>query len=40
MSQYVLDTSALFVYIENEDGTSEVERVIMETLAGQHTLHV
>jgi len=40
MSQYVLDTSALLAYIENEDGASEVERVLMETLDGHHTLFV
>lgn len=40
MSQYVLDTSALLAYIENEDGASEVEQVLMETLDGQHTLSV
>ena len=40
MSQYVLDTSALLAYIENEDGASEVEQVLMETLDGQHALSV
>ena len=40
MSRYVLDTSALLAYIENEDGVADIERVLMETLDGQHTLYV
>ena len=40
MSRYVLDTSALLAYIENEDGVRDIERVLMETLDGQHTLYV
>lgn len=40
MSCYVLDTSALLAYIENEDGASEVEQVLLEALDGNHTLYV
>ena len=37
MSVYVLDTSALLAYIENEDGVTEVESVLIETLDDRHT---
>jgi len=40
MSFYVLDTSALFAFIENEDGAADIERMLMETLNEQHTLYV
>ena len=40
MSVYVLDTSALLAYIENEDGVTEIESVLLETLDDRHTLYV
>ena len=40
MTTYVLDTSALFAYIEDEDGANVIENVFLETLMGQHTLYV
>ncbi len=40
MSVYVLDTSALLAYIENEDGMADIERIFMETLANRHTLYI
>jgi predicted nucleic acid-binding protein len=40
MSCYVLDTSALLAYIENEPGTAEIERLLQETLDHQHTLYI
>ncbi|MFZ2955441.1 MAG: type II toxin-antitoxin system VapC family toxin [Candidatus Ozemobacteraceae bacterium] len=40
MSIYVLDTSALLAYIENEDGVADVERVLLETLDDQHKIYV
>lgn len=38
MSLYVLDTSALLAYIENEAGATIVGRVILEAIDGRHTL--
>ncbi len=32
MTDYVLDTSALFAYIENEDGSSEVSTILQQAL--------
>ena len=40
MSCYVLDTSALLAYIENEPGTAEIDRLLRETLDDQHTLYI
>jgi predicted nucleic acid-binding protein len=40
MSTYVLDTSALLAYIEDEEGATTVEQVLMETLLEQHTLYI
>ena len=40
MNGYVLDTSALLAYIENEDGVADIERVLIEALDDQHTLYV
>lgn len=40
MSCYVLDTSALLAYIENEPGTTEIDRLLQETLDEQHTLYI
>jgi uncharacterized protein len=40
MSVYVLDTSALLTYIENEDGVAEVNRVLLEALDNRHTLYM
>ena len=40
MSVYVLDTSALLAYIENEDGVTEIENVLLETMDNQHTIYV
>ena len=38
MSRYVIDTSALLAYIENEDGAIEVEQLIIDALENQHTV--
>ena len=35
MSEYVLDTSALLTYIENEDGIEEVESLLLQALNGK-----
>lgn len=35
MSCYVLDTSALLAYIENEPGTADIDRILRETLKRQ-----
>ena len=40
MSVYVLDTSALLCYIENEDGSNIIENLFLETLMEQHTLYI
>ncbi len=40
MSAYVFDTSALLAYIENEDGVTTVERILLEAIDGQHTLYI
>lgn len=40
MSLYVLDTSALLAYIENEDGAHIIENIFLETLMEQHTLYI
>lgn len=40
MSTYVLDTSALLAYIENEAGATIVEQLILEAIEGQHTLYM
>jgi predicted nucleic acid-binding protein len=37
---YVLDTSALLAYIENEPGTDDIDRLLQETLNHQHTLYI
>ena len=38
MNHYVLDTSALFALIENEEGVSEVETLLLQAIEGQHEL--
>ena len=40
MTIYVLDTSALLTYIENEDGVAEISRILLETLDNRHTLYM
>jgi uncharacterized protein len=40
MSIYVLDTSALLAYIEDEDGANIIENIFMETLMEQHSLYI
>ena len=40
MSCYVLDTSALLAYIENEPGTAKIDRLLRETLDDQHILSI
>ena len=40
MSVYVLDTSALLAYVENEDGVADIDRILLETLDQQHTLYM
>ena len=40
MTIYVLDTSALLTYIENEDGVAEINRILLETLDNRHTLYI
>ena len=35
MNQYVLDTSALLAYIENEDGTDEIDFLLRQALQNQ-----
>jgi len=40
MSNYVLDTSALLAYIENEEGANEVEVLLLEGFDEKHTLYV
>ena len=40
MTVYVLDTSALLAYIENEDGVAEINRILLEALDNRHTLYM
>lgn len=40
MTQYVLDTSALLTYIENEAGAAEVEALLKKTLDAETVLFV
>ena len=40
MSIYVLDTSALLTYIENENGVAEIEQIVMETIDKLHILYI
>ena len=40
MNQYVLDTSALLAYIENEDGTTAVEALLQEAIDDEAELYV
>ncbi|GAK53147.1 PilT protein domain protein [Candidatus Moduliflexus flocculans] len=40
MSRYVLDTSALFAFIENEEGAQEVETLLIQTIEGRHELAI
>jgi PIN domain nuclease of toxin-antitoxin system len=35
MNQYVLDTSALLAYIENENGTDEIDFLLRQALQNQ-----
>lgn len=40
MMQYVLDTSALLTYIENEEGTSEIEALLQKALDEEVVLYI
>jgi len=40
MSRYVLDTSALFALIENEDGAQDVEALLIQAIEGQHEVAI
>ena len=40
MSNYILDTSALLAYIENEEGADKVETLLMNALEGTDTLFI
>lgn len=40
MSDYVLDTSALLAYIENEEGAEKIEILLMNALEGMDTLFI
>ncbi len=40
MSTYVLDTSALLAYIENEDGAKEVDHVLNDAMDDRHTVYI
>ena len=35
MTEYVLDTSALIPFIENEEGTSEIQALLSKALDGE-----
>ena len=40
MIQYILDTSALFTYIENEEGAIEIEALLQSALADEVVLYI
>jgi predicted nucleic acid-binding protein len=40
MNEFVLDTSALLAYIENEDGADEIENLLKQALEEQVTLFI
>ena len=40
MTQYVLDTSALLTYIENEEGATEVEALLQKALDAEAVLYI
>jgi len=40
MSNYVLDTSALLAYIENEDGADEIGTLLMNALDGRDEISI
>ncbi len=40
MSTYVLDTSALLAYIEDEDGANEVDHVLNDAMDDRHTVYI
>ena len=40
MTQYVLDTSALLTYIENEEGAAEVEALLEKALDAEAVLYI
>ncbi len=40
MTQYVLDTSALLTYIENEEGVSEIEALLQKALDEEIVLYI
>ena len=40
MTPYVLDTSALLTYIENEEGTTEVEALLQKALEDEIALYI
>ncbi|NIM12200.1 MAG: PIN domain-containing protein [Candidatus Aminicenantes bacterium] len=40
MNDYVLDTSALLAYIENEEGAEEVETLLVNALEDTNTIYI
>lgn len=40
MTQYVLDTSALLTYVENEEGAAEVEALLHKALDAEAVLYI
>jgi ribonuclease VapC len=40
MTAYVLDTSALLAYIENEEGAVEIDGLLRQALDGETALHI
>ena len=40
MTQYVLDTSSLLTYIENEEGATEVEALLQKALDADAVLYI
>lgn len=40
MNRYVLDTSALLTYIENEEGVKEVEDLLLKALDNENVLYI
>lgn len=40
MKNYVLDTSALLAFIENEEGAEEVEALLMNAIEGENSIFI
>ena len=40
MTQYVLDTSALLAYIENEEGAADIEALLQKAIADEIVLYI